>query len=159
MTLRPITLKEAAAFITREHRHHPAPKGWKFGIGLEHEGSLVGVAVVARPIARLLDTGYTAEVTRLATDGTSNACSMLYGAARRAAFAMGYTRIITYILADESGSSLKASGFRFVYRTRDQVWNRPGRPRIESAPTGPKQLWESLAGGNHNAPNVLNATR
>ena len=47
------------------------------------------------------------EVNRLCTDGTRNACSMLYAAAWRAARAMGYKRIVTYILESENGASLR----------------------------------------------------
>lgn len=148
MTLRPIILREAAAFVAKKHRHHPAPRAWKFGIGLENErGKLVGVAVVARPSSRMLDDGFTAEITRLCTTGEKNACSMLYGASRRAAFAMGYRRIVTYILESENGSSLKASGFVLGEVTRGGSWSRPSRPRTVSAPTCKKQRWESYAPG------------
>ena len=74
-------------------------------------GTLRGVAVIGRPSARAEDTGLTAEVTRTCTDGTSNVNSMLYGAARRVCRAMGYTRLITYTEAGESGVSLKAAGW------------------------------------------------
>ncbi len=40
-----------------------------------------------------------------------NVCSFLYGAAARAAAAMGYNRIITYTLDSENGASLRASGW------------------------------------------------
>lgn len=39
---------------------------------------------------------------------------MLYGAAWRAAKAMGYQRAITYTQADETGASLRAAGWRKV---------------------------------------------
>src|SRR5690242_8265760 len=111
LALRPVTLREAAAYVTEHHRHSVAPRGHKFSIGLERDGELIGVAMVGRPIARHSDDGYTAEVLRVCTDGTRNACSLLYGACRRAAVAMGYRRVITYTREDESGASLKASGF------------------------------------------------
>lgn len=63
------------------------------------------------PVGRNIDDGMTLEVSRLCTDGTKNACSMLYGASARVAKEMGYRKIITYILSSESGTSLKASGW------------------------------------------------
>jgi len=111
MKIVPITLKAACAFIAQHHRHNKPPAGWKFGVGLECDGTLVGVATAGRPVARALDDGLTLEVNRSCTDGTRNANSMLYGAIWRAAKAMGYKRAITYTQADETGSSLKAAGW------------------------------------------------
>lgn len=107
----PVTFKAASAFVRALHRHNKPPTGHKFSIGLESDGMLVGVAMCGRPIARHEDDGRTIEVNRTCTDGTENANSMLYGAAWRAAKAMGYKRIITYTQADESGASLRAAGF------------------------------------------------
>ncbi len=107
----PITFRAAALFVAQLHRHNKPPRGHKFSIGLENNGVLVGVAMCGRPIARHEDDGRTIEVNRTCTDGTANANSMLYGAAWRAARAMGYRRIITYTQADESGASLRAAGF------------------------------------------------
>lgn len=112
LTVVPITLREARAFIEKLHRHNKPPRGWKFGIGLRDDtGELVGVATAGRPIARHFDNGTTLEVNRTCTDGTKNANSMLYGAVWRAAKAMGYTRAITYTQADETGASLRAVGW------------------------------------------------
>ena len=110
MKLRPITLREASAFIAEHHRHNKPPRGWKFGIGLQTD-KLVGVATAGRPVARHFDDGLTLEVNRTCTDGTPNANSMLYGAVWRAAKAMGYRRCITYTQADETGASLRAAGW------------------------------------------------
>ena len=111
MEIRPVTLKEASAFISTYHRHHKPTVGCKFCIGLYNDESLVGVAVCGRPVSRYLDDGKTCEINRLCTDGTRNACSMLYGAACRVAKAMGYKKVVTYILESENGASLKASNF------------------------------------------------
>jgi len=113
MSLRivPVTFRRACAFVDERHRHHKKPIGCKFQIGLENGVGLVGVAIVGRPISRVFDDGFCAEITRTCTDGTFNANSMLYGACRRAAQAMGYTRVITYNEDGESGASLKAAGF------------------------------------------------
>ena len=111
MDIRPITFKQACDFIDRNHRHHKSTVGCKFCVGLFDGSVLVGVAVCGRPVSRYYDDGLTCEVNRLCTDGTYNACSMLYGACCRIAKEMGYQKIITYTLASEDGSSLKASNF------------------------------------------------
>jgi hypothetical protein len=148
LELQPITHREAAAFVSKHHRHCVPSKGWKFGVGVcTKRKRLVGVAVVGRPVARLLDDGYTLEITRVCTAGERNACSMLYSASRRAAIALGYRRIITYTLTTELGSSLKASGFAAVAITaKGDQWNRPGkRERIDRGLQGQKTRWESAA--------------
>lgn len=114
MTVVPITLRAAAAFVNEHHRHNKPPRGHKFSIGLEHDNRLVGVACAGRPIARYFDDGFTLEVNRTCTDGTPHANSMLYGAIWRAGKAMGYKRCITYTQADEPGTSLRAAGWRKV---------------------------------------------
>ena len=143
LELQPISFEEAREFIRRYHRHHPPSVGWKFGIGLNDGDKVVGVITVGRPVARHLDNGWTLEVTRCCTDGTKNAASMLYAAAWRAAKALGYRRLITYTLVEEPGTSLKAAGWKSLYQTKGDSWNRPGRPRVDKAPTGQKTLWEA----------------
>ena len=99
----PISLKEANAFVAEHHRHHRPVTGHKFSLGCAHDGRLVGVAIVGRPVSRYLDNGRTLEVNRLCSTGEKNVCSFLYGAAARAAKALGYSRIITYTLDTEPG--------------------------------------------------------
>lgn len=111
LRLRPISLRDANEYVRKYHRHHKPVAGHKFSIGCEADGELVGVIIVGRPVSRYLDDGFTLEVTRLCTNGAKNACSFLYGAAARAAAAMGYKRIITYTLESENGASLRASGW------------------------------------------------
>ena len=134
LELRPINFKDACVYIKDVHRHHNPPQGWKFGIACYNDSELVGVVTVGRPVARMLDNGVTAEVTRLCTDGTANVCSMLYSAAWRAAKSMGYKRIITYILESETGTSLKASNWRFLYNTKGHSWNCNVRKRTDDHP-------------------------
>lgn len=142
LALQPSSLSDANAYVVKHHRHHKASKGHKFSLAAAMGGGkVVGVAIVGRPVARALQDGWTLEVVRLCTDGTRNACSFLYGAARQAALALGYSRIITYTLASESGASLRAAGFRLVRRTRGGTWDRPSRPRTDKHPTEPKNLW------------------
>nr|WP_315462657.1 XF1762 family protein [uncultured Sphingomonas sp.] len=140
--LRPVTREEARSFIRDHHRHHGVPVGWIWLHGChDDDGRLAGVAVVGRPVARPLDDGLTMEVTRLATDGTSNACSLLYGAARRAAIAKGYRRGLTYILASESGASLRAAGWHHLWNVDGRSWDVPGRPRTDKHPTEDKAAY------------------
>ena len=86
----------------------------------------------AEPVDGLLDDGVTLEVTRVATDGAHNACSALYGAIRRAAKALGYTRLVTYTLQEEPGASLRAAGWRQDAEAGGGTWSKPSRPRGDS---------------------------
>ncbi len=102
----PVTLAEANAFVREHHRHHQPVPGSKFQLAVADESTIRGVAIVGRPVARMLDDGLTLEVNRTCTDGAKNANSALYGACRRAAWALGYTKLITYTLQDESAAHL-----------------------------------------------------
>lgn len=145
MELRPISVRHARAFVVAHHRHHGAPQGAKFALAAWHVGTLVGVALVGRPVSRRLDNGITAEVIRVATDGTRNANSFLYGAAKRAAQAMGYHKVVTYTLPEESGASLRAVGWNRAGVVGGGSWTRRARPRIDKAPTQQKIRWEAFA--------------
>lgn len=145
--LTPITLRQANDFVRDHHRHNAPPQGHKFSIGLLREERLVGVVIVGRPIARRNDDGKTAEITRCCVlDGNPNANSALYGAAWKAARAMGYERIITYTLPEESGCSLRAAGFRRIGVTKSSQngWDVPSRRRkmADKYPDGQKLVWE-----------------
>jgi len=144
LTIVPIFQDEAFAFIQKYHRHHKKPVGSIFQIGVAFRREIVGVAVVGRPVARAAQDGFTAEVTRLCSDGTPNVCSMLYGASWRIAREMGYRRLITYILAEEMGTSLHAAGWRLIGERGGGTWNTPSRPRIDKHPTQKKLLFEKL---------------
>lgn len=141
LVLSTISWRAACAFVDAGHRHHKAPVGHKFSLAAKRGGRVVGVAIVGRPVARPLDDGQTLEVTRLCTDGTPNACSFLYGAAARAAFALGYLVIGTYTLASEPGTSLRAVGWRLARRVRGRSWSCATRPRTDKHPTGDKLYW------------------
>lgn len=142
----PCGLDEANAFVEQRHRHHHPVPGAKFCIAVSDERGVVrGVAIVGRPVARMLDDGLTLEVNRVATDGCPNACSALYGACRRAAFALGYRKLITYILDTEPGTSLKASGWKLIGEVRGRSWNTPTRPRVDKHPTQGKLRFEAQA--------------
>lgn len=138
----PISRADANNFVNKLHRHHIAAVGDKYRIAVvDNAGKVVGVAQVGRPVARILDDGETAEIIRCCTDGTKNACSFLYGRAAKIAKLMGYKKIITYTLENETGSSLVASGFKFDGMTNGGSWNCKSRPRQQKAPTCRKKRW------------------
>ena len=154
-TIERIGLDEANAFVRAHHRHHKPVIGHFFSIAAATADSLdggarkiVGIAIIGRPVARGLDDGVTVEVSRLCTDGTENACSFLYGAAARAAFALGFKRIGTYILASEPGTSLTAAGWRQLGEVRGRSWNCESRPRVDKHPTQAKLRFEARIGAS-----------
>lgn len=120
----PIELKELNKLVAQFHRHHKPVQGHRFSIGVECNGRLVGACSVGRPTARLTDQRKTLEVTRLVTDGTKNACSILYAAAARAGKALGYEKIQTFILDSELGTTLRAAGWKFDGESGGGDWNR-----------------------------------
>lgn len=88
-TIQPVALGTANRFVRAYHRHSRPVIGHLFSLGLFGDDlTLHGVAIVGRPVARALDDGRTVEVTRLATDGTRNACSRLETSASIAAVSM-----------------------------------------------------------------------
>ena len=128
----PMTLREANAFVLEHHRHSVPARGCISVVGLSDGDRVVGVAIMGRPVARLLHDGWTAEVLRVCViDGQRNACSMLYGACWRAARALGYRRLITYIREDEDGASARAAGFHVVGEVTARSWHTPSRPRVD----------------------------
>jgi hypothetical protein len=143
LTHAPIDLEDANNFVAMLHRHHKPVVGHKFSLAALDGPRLCGVAIVGRPVSRMRDDGLTLEVTRLCTDGTKNACSFLYGAASRAAFALGYRRVGTYTLPSEGGASLRAVGWKLIGERGGGKWSRIYRPRVERHPTSRKLLWES----------------
>ena len=155
--LRPVSFAEARRYVLETHRHNDPPIACRASVGIEDgEGQLRGVGMLGIPKARLSMDGRTAEVVRIATDGVPNGCSMLYGALVRIAWAMGYTRVLTYTLEDESGASLRASGWRCEGARetggKDEWDRRNGRaigflfyePKV---PDGPKVRWVIERGG------------
>lgn len=144
----PLKLREANALVAALHRHHQPVRGHRFSIGVvDMDGVVHGACIVGRPVAR--HAGHeraVLEVTRLVTDGTPNACSMLYSAAARAGACLGYSRIQTYILESEPGTSLRASGWQDEGLTRGGDWNRQGRVRRTDQPMERKRRWARVLG-------------
>lgn len=151
LRLGPVTLATAKSFVREHHRHrgpgqdeHRPPCSWRWGHGLYNGATLVGVAMVGRPVARRLDPTQVLEVNRLALDPNlprelvEHGASKLYAAAAREGRRRGFSRIVTYVLASEAGTSVKAAGWELEATTRGGSWNRPSRPRRDSGPTDPK---------------------
>ena len=147
LSLVPIRRDEARDYIAAHHRHNAPPLQWLFSVGVEQNGELVGVGIAGRPAARALDDGRTVEITRICSTGVRNVCSMLYGALSRAAFSLGYRKVVTYTLQSEPGASLKAAGFEPGALLADKGgWDRPSRSRKEDpSPRGGKIRWEKKA--------------
>lgn len=150
LDLVPVTFREANAFVEQHHRHHGKVVGHKFSIAAAdtETGEIVGVAIVGRPVSRHLDDGWTLEVTRLCTDGSRNACSMLYAAAWRAARAMGYKKLVTYVLESELGTSLKAAGWKCIGKAGGLRWTGKRRPEVDLCPAQMKFRWEIEKSGD-----------
>ena len=141
MRIAPTTFKAASNYINQFHRHHKASIGCKFCISVVgDDGQLHGVAVCGRPVSRHFDDGETLEINRVCTDGTFNACSMLYGACCRIAREMGYRKVITYILESENGASLKASNFICEGEAGGTHWTGR-RNRGQDIPAEMKTRW------------------
>lgn len=141
----PMTLDEANLFVERHHRHSVPTVGHKFSIGCALGEQIVGVGIVGRPVARALDDGWCLEALRVCTDGTKNATSKLYAACWRAARAMGYRKVVTYNLPSESGSALRAAGYRVVGEVTARSWDTPSRPRVDKDERQARLRWEVAA--------------
>ena len=142
LSIVPCTLTEANEFIRKHHRHNQPMPGAKFCVAVAADHVVVGVAIVGRPVSRMLDDGWTLEVSRTCTDGTKNANSMLYGRCQRICFALGYKKLVTYSMQHESGSSLIAAGWKCVSKTNGESWNRHSRPRVDLHPLQARLRWE-----------------
>lgn len=144
----PLTLKQANELVARLHRHHKPVTGHRFSIGCADENAVLhGAAICGRPVARGCNPYLTLEVTRLVTDGTKNACSILYAAAARVAREMGFTKIQTYLLQSESGVSVMASGWLWAADTVGGDWNHSkvnAGTRRTDQPMEPKSRWEKM---------------
>ena len=140
----PVTLEAANEIVRQWHRHH-GPKisgGTRFAIGAAEDGEIVGVVIVATPVARFLMDGWSLEVSRSCTNGARNANSLLYGAAWRATRSLGFHRLITYILPQEGGASLRATGWRCCGETGGDCWVRPNRVRVDKTAIAVRLRWE-----------------
>lgn len=144
LSIVPLELVESNTLVRSWHRHHQPVQGHRFSIGvIDETGQIHGACIVGRQVGgHGQGTRSIAEVTRLVTDGTPNACSMLYAAAARASQALGFDRIQTYILESETGTSLKASGWEYEGKFGGMPWQHSKRPnRRTDQPAVPKGRW------------------
>lgn len=143
LTIQPCELRDANEYVTQLHRHHKRVAGHRWSCAVRRDdGTLCGVAIVGRPVARMTDQRRIVEALRICTDGTKNACSALYGAVCRQARAMGYEKVQTFILESEPGTSLRAAGWKPVALSGGGTWSRPSRGRVDDAPLDRKVRWE-----------------
>ncbi len=131
LSLTPISLRQANAFVAEHHSHHPVARGCKFCIGCMDGERMCGVVIVERPKARMLDDGRTLELSRVCTDRTPHAASKMIAAATRAAFAMGAVRVVSYVLESEVGASYRAAGWQSCGAAGGGSWDRASRLRRE----------------------------
>ena len=130
LCVQPTTIKKANEFVKSYHRHNKPVQGARFAIAAIYGEEMVGVAIVGRPVSRLLDDGLTAEVTRVCVPdhAPKNTCSFLYGRCWRIWQQMGGTRMVTYTLQSESGSSLKGAGWKIIGEVNKKAdWTSRGR--------------------------------
>jgi hypothetical protein len=143
LRIEPCTLQQANELVAKLHRHHKPVQGHRFSIAVCDGDRIVGAAIIGRPTSRKNPQYHWAEITRLVTDGTKNACSKLYSAAARIAREMGFVRIQTFILDNEKGTSLKAAGWEFDGISEGGDWNVPSRGgRRKDQPMQEKQRWK-----------------
>lgn len=153
----PCSLSRAQAFVLTRHRHCRPPVGHRFSGALFNGITLVGVVMVGRPVARMIDHSTTCEINRLCIDTglpeplRHNGASQLLAWACREAAHRGFSRVITYTLPEESGASLRASGFAANGLTRGGRWGRGGRLR-ETHNAQPKRRWVRDLGSNRKSP-------
>lgn len=141
MTICPVSLRTANEFVNKYHRHNLPTQGGKFAVHVKENDTVHGVAICGRPIGRKFDDGFTLEIYRCCTDGTHNACSMLYGACCRITKNMGYKRVVTYTLASENGASLKASNFICEGKAGRPEWYGERKRENSNTPKEYKTRW------------------
>lgn len=143
----PCTIKRAKAEVLRLHRHLPVVGWGRFAAAASFAGVVVGVGIVGNG-PRVWEGTTKMVITRVATDGTRNACTLIYGALCRAGKALGYTEAWTYTLPEEPGTSLRAAGFRDMGVTDGGEHDRVGRPRRKAVRDEPKRRWLRILCGD-----------
>lgn len=141
----PITLEAARLWVRQNHNHLPPPVGWMFGVAVKLDGDVCCVAVLGRPVARRLQDGTTAEVTRVASrreNPVPHASSKALAAITRAAIALGYTRLVSYTREDERGTTYRAAGWRPTAISLGGEWSCASRPRAPAVQPCRKVRWE-----------------
>lgn len=103
----PVSLQEVNDYLAEHIRQYQPMRGCKFSVGCALDGKLVGAAIVGR----CRDDSQALQIDRIYTIGGRTAYGMLYGAAARAAQALGYWRIIAFLRLDRPDSALRAAGW------------------------------------------------
>jgi hypothetical protein len=151
--LRPWTVKRADAlsFVRDTHRRLPKVQGAMWCVSVRDDKEIVSVALVGWPWQEQTnDETDHLRVLRVAVkEGYKNACSMLYGAAWRAAKAMGVESMDTFTHLDEPGTSLRAVGSIQDGVTAEGEYDRPSRKRAAQMDAAPKK---ALVGSWYKAP-------
>ena len=144
--VRAISITSAQSFCDRWHSHHEPPVGGLFALSAWVDDRCVCVAIVSRPVARMLDALGCAEVVRLASDGSvRGVASALLRACVRECAVRGYDRVVSYTLVGEVGACYRAARWRPVALVRGREWTCPSRPRAVSRQPGAKVRWEAGA--------------
>ncbi len=143
MRIVPSSVKAAVAWVGQHHRHLPRVQGGLFSAAIADDTGIRGVAIAGNPARAWQGTGRFV-ITRVATDGVGNGCSMLYGAICRAGKALGYREAWTYTLPEEPGTSLRAAGFEDMGLTDGGEHDRPSRRRAAAVRAEPKRRWRRV---------------
>jgi hypothetical protein len=150
LSLKPIGMTEAQEFVKHHHRHNvEVPFGPRFAISvIDESGELCAVAIVSHPVSRALNGGgYIGEVRRVCTKpgAPRNCCSMLYAACWQAWYAMGGTRMVTYTLESELGTSVIAAGWKRAGFSRGHApgtsWDTHKRKGKVTGTVTPQNKW------------------
>lgn len=108
----PLTLAQANSFAAKQRENYRPFRGRRFAIGCAMDEKLVGIVILGKPVDEALDDGLTLAVNYIHATGGRTAYGMLYGAAARAAKALGYCRIIAFLPENISSSGLRAAGWK-----------------------------------------------
>lgn len=114
MYITPVTLQQANHFALKNCKQYQPVDEQVFSIGCAVREKLIGIVIINRPVSLKYDDGLTLEVSRIYSTAGRPAYCMLYGAAARAAGAMGFHRIITTQPKGTPDSSLRAAGWKYV---------------------------------------------
>ena len=158
INIKPVSIKNANEFIKTYHRHHrPTSRNsgrWALA-AYDNENELIGVAIASNPVSATYMDGITLEVTRLCVkeNAQKGTASFLLSKCCRIRKEMGGSRIITYTLESESGSSLKGAGWNLVGHVKPHnrwieksKYDGKARDKLEIYQLS-KYRWEKVIGG------------
>ena len=146
----PCTVKAAKAWVAQTHRHLERVNGGLFASSLiDDAGQLHAVAIAGTGAPEWEGTGRMT-ITRVASDGVRNGCSMLYASLCQAGKALGYVEAWTYTLPEEGGAALRAAGVALMGLTKGsgKGWEAKGRARMPAVRPEPKSRWRRVLRGD-----------